>query len=120
MENKPFKKYKTIGNIMSGLSFLILLIGGYWLWKKYSEIGKISWEGVLFIAIFFIINIMYWNVYRVSNVHCPICKSKLFPLYESMENGKEEWIQIKFPCEKCNVVWDTEERDNVQDKEHLH
>lgn len=118
METKPLKHYKIIGNIISSLSLLILAIGGYWFWHSYKEDGATLWVGVLLIAFYFIVNIFYWNTYRVSRVRCPVCKSKLFPLYEGMDNNKETWVQIKFPCKKCNIVWDTEERINVNEKDN--
>jgi len=117
MEIKPFKKYKKIGNLIHSLFLLILLPGIYLLWKNYKESGTVSWIGILLIVIYLIIQFIYENFYRVSNVRCHICKSKCFPTYQEMENDKQTWVQIRFPCKKCNVIWDTEDRINVNDKD---
>jgi hypothetical protein len=116
MEIKPFKEYKQIGNLMHGLFLLILLPAIYLLWKNYSESGDVSWAGILLVIIYLTVQFIYENFYRTSNVHCRKCKSKCFPTYEQMEDDKETWVQLKFLCRKCGIIWDTEDRMNINDK----
>ena len=101
---------------MHALFLLILIPGIYLLCKDYIESKAVSWIGILLVLIYLLIQFIYENFYRVSNINCPICKSPLVPVYERIANEKEEWVQIQFPCKKCNIAWDTGERLNVNDQ----
>jgi len=117
MEIKPFRQYKNIGNLIHGLFLLILLFGVFLLAKDYAEDRSVSWLGVLLVIIYLTILFIYANSFS-SGVRCPRCKSKCFPGHKIMEDEKGAWLQIQFPCEKCDIIWDTEDQINVNDKGH--
>jgi hypothetical protein len=92
---------------------LILLVGVFFSWRIYFETDRSSWDSFIPIIAVSLVIFLLGVAYLRHGVFCPQCKSKLAPHYERMENDKEAWIQIQYPCTNCDILWDTEVRGNV-------
>lgn len=82
--------------------------------KSYAEDRSVSWLGILLVTIYLTILFIYAHSFSLG-VRCPKCKSKCFPGHKIMEDDKGVWLQIQFPCEKCNIIWDTGDEINTSD-----
>ncbi len=115
MEIRPFRQYKQLGNLIQGLFLVILFSGVFLLTKDYAQDHSISWLGMSLVILYFTILFIYANFFS-SGVRCPKCKTKCFPGHKFMEDEKGIWLQIQFPCEKCNIIWDTQDQINLNQK----
>ena len=113
MDKRRYKRQK-IYIFINCFLVIIGLFGAYLIWKDFTEKATIFWVGILLVLIIYYIEQF---VYPYSSRKCPQCKSKCFPFYEQMEDDRETWVQRQYPCKKCNIIWCTKDRINVNEKD---
>ncbi len=97
-----------MAGILSCFAFVLFIMGIYFIVKG-MDLGFLAMGSA------FAVSILFGNRW-MKGIRCPQCQNKIFPKFEGMEDARGEWVQLQFPCEKCNILWDTEEIENYNEK----
>lgn len=64
----------------------------------------------IFTAAFILLQVH--NAYSDNHFACPQCRAYCVMDNEERLDGKESWVQVRFYCKHCDIMWDNDIRVN--------